>query len=117
MGPVTARAPLAAVCARCGARVLEVRWDHYWDTLIGTPLLDPVALDQQQIVACVITRVRLWQLQLDARGWRTSHRGPYWPPHPVPGHVLPEHRCGHAWDAFPVDLSGDTPTYPDIPPF
>jgi hypothetical protein len=114
---MTATTPLAATCTRCGAYVLEVRWDFHQDVLIGAPLLDPVSLDRQQVLACVITGVPLWQV--DTRGDRTitSHRTRFWPRHPVPGHIAPEHRCGHQWDAFPLELAPDPTTIPELCPF
>lgn len=115
---MTATAPLYMKCRRCDASVLEVRWDWQMDTLIGSPRLDPVALDYQQITACIITGVPLWQLhQRLVGGWLTSRRTRWWPTGPMPGHVVPEHACGACWDAFPVDLSTVETVYPDKPPF
>lgn len=115
---MTATSPLYASCRRCGAHILEVRWDWQLDTVIGTPRLDPVALDYQQITACVVAGIPLWQLQRQRLGnWVTSRRSFWWPRTPVDGHTLPAHACGARWDAFPVDLSTAPVTYPDTPPF
>ncbi len=115
---MTAVAPLYTNCARCGARVLEVRWDWQADILLGDPRLDPVALDHQQITACILIGVRLWQLQQRLTGtWTTSSRGRWWPRGPVTGHTLPEHACGRRWDAFPVDLATTPTPVPELCPF
>jgi hypothetical protein len=114
---VTTRAPLYATCARCSARVLEVRWDHRDNVLIGAPTLDPVGLDDQQILACVISDVPLWQVYLHAGVHVTSRRTRWWPVGPTSGHVAPAHRCGRVWDAFPLELAPDPYDLPDLCPF
>jgi hypothetical protein len=111
------KAPRYVTCPRCRARVLEVRWDFQMDVLIGMPLLDPVALQPLQIVACVITRVQLWQIHEHAGKTITSQRTPWWPRKPVDGEISPRHRCGHTWDAPALDLVPDEVVYPDQPPF
>lgn len=115
---MTATSPLYTSCFRCGTSVLEVRWDWQLNTLYGAPRLDPVALDYQQVTACIITGLPLWQLHRRLSGqWLTSHRTRWWPRAPMPGHIVPEHACAARWDAFPLDLSTTSPTYPDTPPF
>ncbi|WP_431800356.1 hypothetical protein [Microbacterium kunmingense] len=104
-------------CPRCRRRVLEVTWDYQADFLFGMPRLDPVTLDQQQIVACVITGVPLWQLHRNARGLLTSHRTRWWPRRPIPGHIVPEHHCTRQWDAFPIDLTTTDTVTPAEAPF
>ncbi len=115
---MSTRTPVITPCPHCRIDVLEARWDDQ-DGMppIGTARLDPVALDHQQRVACIITGVRLWQLQDSPLGLRTSLHTRWWPARPVNGHVLPAPRCGTTWDAFPVDLKPLTITYPDDPPF
>ncbi|MBP2420030.1 hypothetical protein [Microbacterium imperiale] len=119
MGQVTATAPLFAPCGWCGADVLQVRWDYRADLLIGDPRLDPVALDPQQVTACIIAGIPLWQLEQRLTGhWITSARSFYWPRRPVPGHIAPEHHCSRVWDAERLQLAPDAgTTYPDTPPF
>lgn len=114
---MTATTPLAATCTGCGARVLEVRWDWAEDILIGTPRLDPVTLDPQQVLACVIAGIPVWQVHEHAGRTVTSHRTAYWPRKPMPGHIAPEHACGRRWDAFPIDLAPDPTDIPDTCPF
>jgi hypothetical protein len=114
---MTATAPLYTACALCGGRVLEVRWDWHEGLLIGEPRLEPVSLDYQQVTACIIAGIRLWQLHEHAGKPVTSKRGPWWPRSPLPGHILPEHACGRVWDAFPVDLAPDPLNIPDTCPF
>ena len=114
---MTATAPLYIRCARCGRMVLEVRADWHDDVLIGEPRLDPVSLDRQQLTACILTGIRVWQLHQVAGSPVTSRRSRYWPRTPIAGHILPEHACARVWDAFPVDLARiDTPT-PEQCPF
>ena len=110
-------APLMTRCRRCDARVLEVRVDFQLGVLIGEPRIDPVSLDAVQITACIITGIRLWQIQERANTTITSSRSRHWPRHPVPGHTAPAHTCGRVWDAPPLDLAPDQPVYPDTPPF
>lgn len=114
---MSATTPRYVTCPRCRARVLEVRWDYQMDILIGTPLLDPVALGQLQIVACVITGVKLWQVHEHAGRPVTSRRSRWWPTKPVAGEISPEHRCKHTWDAPALDLAPEVTVYPDRPPF
>jgi hypothetical protein len=114
---MTTTTPLLAACPRCRARVLEVRWDHHEDTLIGAPALDPVTLDPHQVLACVVAGIPLWQVHEYAGHPVTSQRTAWWPTAPLPGHIAPAHRCGTAWDAFPLDLSPDTTLTPDTAPF
>lgn len=116
---MTATAPLLAPCGWCGAQVLQVRWDYQLDTVIGDPRLDPVALDQQQVTACIIAGIPLWQLQQRSTGrWITSARSRWWPRRPVDGSTVPEHDCSRRWDAVPAPFTPDPGiTYPDIAPF
>lgn len=115
---MTAVTPLYTRCRHCNAQILEVRWDWQDNVLIGDPRLDAVALDYQQITACIITGIRLWQLQQRLTGtWTTSRRTRFWPRTPIDGHTLPEHACGRRWDAFPVDLATPDTLIPDLCPF
>lgn len=114
---MTATTPILASCPRCRRRVLEVRWDHHEDTLIGEPTLEPVALDRQQITACVIAGIPLWLIHQHAGRTVTSHRTRWWPRTLVPGHTAPVHACGRIWDAFPITLAPDPHTTPDQCPF
>lgn len=114
---MTATTPLYATCPGCRGRVLEVRWDWHEDLLIGEPRLEPVSLDYQQVTACIITRIPLWQLHEHAGKPVTSKRSAWWPRRPVPGHILPTHACGRVWDAFPIDLSPDPDLIPETCPF
>lgn len=114
---MTTKSPRYVTCTRCRARVLEVREDYQLGVLIGTPLLDPVALQQLQVVACVITGVQLWQIHEHAGKHVTSSRSRWWPCRPVDGYIAPVHRCGHTWDAPALDLKPDEVVYPDQPPF
>lgn len=114
---MTATTPLLVACRACGARVLEVRWDYQQDTLIGEPRLDPIGLDHQQIVACIITGIRLWQIHEHARRHVTSRRTAWWPRKPVPGFTAPEHACGASWDALPISLAPEFTPIPDTCPF
>lgn len=114
---MTATTPLVAACPACRARVLEVRWDWQQDLLIGEPRLDLVTLDHQQVLACVIAGVPLWQLHEHAGRTVTSRRSQWWPRQKVPGHIVPEHACGRVWDAFPIDLSPEVDPIPEICPF
>ncbi len=114
---MTATTPLYAACRRCGGRVLEVRWDFQQDILIGAPRLEPVSLDYQQVTACVIAGIPLWQIHEHARKTVTSRRSRWWPRTPVPGHIAPEHGCGRVWDAFPLDLAPDLTPIPETCPF
>lgn len=105
----TSKSPLLTTCRRCAVPVLEVR-DDFRGILGGTPRLDPVNLDQQQILACIIVGTPLWQIQKRPLGnWVTSQRTRYWPRKPVDGYTAPEHKCGTIWDAFPVDLAPPQP--------
>lgn len=114
---MTATTPLLARCIRCGARVLEVRWDWQEGCLFGEPRLDPVSLDYQQVTACIVTGIPLWQVHEHARKPVTSRRRRWWPTHPIAGHIAPVHACGRVWDAFPLELAPDEPTYPTEAPF
>lgn len=114
---MTATTPVLVSCRRCGSRVLEVRWDWHGDTLIGEPHLDPVTLDPQQITACVIAGIPIWQVHQRANKTMTSRRSRWWPRSPVPGHIAPEHGCGRVWDAFPLDLAPDPSVVPEHCPF
>lgn len=114
---MSAKAPLAARCGRCSRRVLEVRADHHLGVLIGTPRLDPVGLTRDQVLACVLTGIRVWQIQEHAGKTATSLRTRYWPMRPVDGHTAPEHTCTRTWDAPALDLAPDEVVYPDQPPF
>lgn len=110
-------ASLFARCPRCDRQVLEVRADWDLGVLVGTPRLDAVQLDQEQIIACIITGLRLWQIQEHAGTTVTSSRSRWWPREPVPGHTVPEHSCGRVWDAPAIDLAPAEIVYPDQPPF
>lgn len=114
---MTTKTPILASCRRCGARVLEVRWDWRDDTLIGEPLLDPVSLDRHQVLACVLTDVALWQVQEHAGHPVTSRRTRWWPRRPIAGHTAPEHACGRVWDAFPISLAPNPTHIPDVCPY
>ncbi|HEY9310266.1 MAG TPA: hypothetical protein VIP82_20880 [Microbacterium sp.] len=114
---MTATTPLYATCSSCRGRVVEVRWDWQQDLLIGEPRLEPVALDYQQVTACVIAGIPLWQLHEHAGRPVTSRRTRWWPKRKVPGHILPEHACGRVWDAFPIDLAPDPALIPETCPF
>lgn len=114
---MTATTPLAAACTGCGRRVLEVRWDHRDDVLIGAPRIDGVSLDWQQVTACVLAGITLWQIHEWAGRVVTSRRTRYWPTKPIPGHIAPEHHCARTWDAFPLDLAPAETVTPDQPPF
>lgn len=105
-----ATAPLRTHCPRCGVTVLQVRWDWQENTIIGEPILDPVALDQTQILASVLTGIPLWQIQPRLGSWVTSQRGRWWPTGPTPGHTVPEHACGRHWAGPPVRLAHDPAT-------
>lgn len=109
--------PRYVTCPRCQACVLEARWDYQNDTLFGTPLLDPVALNSQQLVACVITDVPLWQVHKHAGRHVTSRRTHRWPTRPVPGATVPAHACGRTWPGQPLQLAPDPTTIPDTCPF
>lgn len=111
------KAPLFINCPRCGRRVLEVRDDFQLGVLVGTPRLDAVHLDPMQITACIITGLRLWQIQTRAGRLITSGRSRWWPTEPVPGFTVPEHSCSRVWDAPALDLAPDTAPTPDKPPF
>lgn len=111
------KAPRYVTCPRCRTQVLEVRDDYQLGVLIGTPLLDPVALQPRQIVACVIAGIRLWQVHEHAGRPVTSSRSRWWPKKPVPGDTSPVHRCGRIWDAPALDLVPDELTTPEQPPF
>lgn len=114
---MSATTPRYVTCPRCRARVLEARWDYQGDFLIGTPLLDAVALQPSQIVACVVTGIRLWQVHQHAGHTVTSRRTRWWPTRPVDGDVVAEHACGRVWDAPPLDLAPDPDVIPDVCPF
>lgn len=114
---MSTRTPIYVTCTGCRRQVLEVRWDHHQDILLEQARLDPVSLDHQQITACIIAEISLWQLHEHAGEPITSHRTRWWPRRRVPGHVLPEHACGRTWDAFPINLAPDPTLYPDTPPF
>lgn len=114
---MTATTPLYTACTACKARVLEVRWDFHQNMLLGAPRLDAVALDREQIIACIVIGIPLWQLHQHSNKTVTSHRTPWWPRHPVDGHIVPEHACGRTWDAFPIDLAPDVTPIPDTCPF
>jgi hypothetical protein len=109
--------PRYVTCPRCRSRVLEARWDFQMNTLIGTPLLQPVSLTPDQIVACIITSIPLWQVHEHAGKPITSRRTPWWPRGPIAGDIAPEHACGRTWDAPALDLAPDEIVYPDQPPF
>ncbi|WP_091232557.1 hypothetical protein [Microbacterium sp. 3J1] len=111
------KAPLFINCPRCNRRVLEVREDFELGVLVGTPRLDAVQLKPDHIVACIITGIRLWQIQERAGHTITSGRSRWWPREPVPGFTVPEHSCGRVWDAPAIDLAPDEIVYPDQPPF
>lgn len=111
------KAPLFINCPRCGRRVLEVREDFELGVLVGTPRLDAVQLDPMQITACIITGVRLWQIQKRAGKTITSGRSRWWPREPVPGVTVPEHSCGRIWEAPELNLAPPAvPTFAE-PPF
>jgi hypothetical protein len=114
---MTATAPLVAPCRRCGRRVLEVRADFQLGVLVGEPRIDPVRLDRDQVIACVLTGVRLWQIQEYAGSTTTSSRSRYWPQRPVDGHTAPEHTCGRVWSAPSLNLAPDEVVIPEQPPF
>lgn len=114
---MTATTPRYATCNRCGARVLEVRWDYQIDSLFGAPLLDPVVLDEQQIVACVIADIPLWQIHKHAGQHVTSRRTRWWPTSPMAGATSPLHACGRSWPAPALDIAPEPTTTPDTCPF
>ena len=114
---MTATTPLQATCNRCGRRVLDVRWDWHQDILIGEPRLELVTLDHQQVTACVIAGIPIWQIHEHAGRTITSHRTRHWPRKRIPGHIAPEHNCARVWDAFPIDLAPDPNHIPDTCPF
>jgi hypothetical protein len=114
---MTGTAPLAARCPRCGRRVLEVRRDYNLGVLVGDPRIDPVRLDRDQVLACVLVGIRLWQVQEHAGTTTTSSRDRWWPQSPVPGQIAPEHACERVWTAPALDLAPDEVTYPEQPPF
>lgn len=109
--------PVLVSCRRCRARVLEVRADWHEGIVIGEPRLDPVTLDRQQILACVITGIPLWQVHQHAGRPVTSLRTRWWPTKPLPGHTAPEHACRRTWEAFPLSLAPDPTLIPDTCPF
>ena len=117
------RPPLVESCPKCGRRVLAVREDDYHEFVIGRPLIDPVALNQQQVIACVLAGIDLWQVTRRVLGWVTAHRDVSWPyppkpgQPPYPGHIAPVHRCTATWDAPPIDTQPDRAPVPDKPPF
>lgn len=114
---MSTKAPLFVNCPRCSRRVLEVRADYELGVLVGTPRLDAVHLDPTQITACIITGLRLWQIQQHAGHTITSSRSRWWPRKPVDGVTVPEHSCGRIWDAAALDLAPAEVVYPDQPPF
>lgn len=114
---MTPTAPLATRCRWCGRRVLEVRRDEHLGVLIGEPRIDPVALDRDQVLACVLVGIRLWQVQKRGGTTTTSSRSRWWPRTPIPGHTAPEHACPRVWAAPALDLAPDEVTYPEQPPF
>ena len=114
---MTSKAPRYVTCTRCRVRVLEVRDDFQLGVLVGMPLLDPVALSQLQVVACVITGVQLWQVHEHAGKTVTSVRSRWWPRRPIDGEISPRHRCGTTWDAPALNLAPEETVYPDQPPF
>lgn len=114
---MTATAPLYTRCARCGVRVLEVRWDWAEGALFGEPRVDPVSLDREQLTACIVIGIQLWQVHPHAGRTVTSKRTRWWPRQPMPGYIAPVHACGRVWDAFPIDLAPDEITYPTEAPF
>lgn len=115
---MTTTSPLYAACHRCGARVLEVRWDFQENTLLGAPRLDPVTLNAEQHIACIVTGVSVWQVQRRRTGeWVTSHRNRWWPTRPVDGHTVPEHACGRRWEGPPLDIATSPSLTPEHCPF
>lgn len=114
---MSVKAPLETRCPRCGRGVLEVRDDWREGVLIGTPRIDPVALTADQIVACVLAGIRVWQVHQRAGRWVTSARSRWWPRRPIPGHIAPSHHCARAWDAPRLQLAPDASHVPDICPF
>lgn len=111
------RSPLVANCPRCGRRVLEVLADWAGEVLYGEPRLDPVSLDYQQVTACIVIGIPLWQIHDHAGRKVTSRRSRWWPRKPMAGHISPEHACGRVWDAFPLNLAPLETPIPDNPPF
>lgn len=111
------KSPLLINCPRCNRRVLEVREDFELGVLVGTPRLDPVHLDAMHITACIITGIRLWQIQKRAGRTITSGRSKWWPREPVSGFTVPEHSCSRVWDAPALDLAPVEPVRYDKPPF
>lgn len=114
---MSATAPLYTVCPTCRRRVLEVRHDWHEGILIGEPRIDPVTLDHQQVTACVIAGITLWQIHEHAGHHVTSKRSRWWPRRPIPGHIAPVHQCGRVWDAFPLNLAPADHPLPERCPF
>lgn len=114
---MSATAPLFIRCPRCTRDVLEVRMDFQLGVLVGNPRLDAVQLDQDQITACIIAGLRLWQIEQRAGRLYTSGRSRWWPSQPVPGFIVPEHSCSRVWDAPALNLAPPAlPTFAE-PPF
>jgi len=116
---MTATSPLIVTCPRCRRRVLAARWDHHENTLIGQPVIDPIALTTQQILACIITGTRLWQIYPHNGHTVTSHRTRWWPTHQnhPGGHTAPEHDCDTHWAAPTLNLAPDPVLTPADCPF
>lgn len=114
---MSAVTPLMTACRRCGRHVLEVRIDFDLGVPVGTPRIDPVTLTPEQVVACVITDVPLWQVYEHGGRTVTSQRGRLWPREPMPGDTVPEHACTRTWTGPPLVLAQPkTPTLTE-PPF
>jgi len=114
---MTAITPLMTVCGRCGRHVLEVRVDFDLGLLVGSPRIDPVELDNTQVVASVITGVPLWQVYEHGGRTVTSQRGRLWPREPMPGVIAPEHDCARTWTGPPLVLAQPMPAALTEPPF
>lgn len=112
-----AKAPLAARCGRCGRDVLEARDDWHQGVLLADPRIDPVDLSADQLLACVIAGIQVWQLHQVAGRWVTSLRSRYWPRRPVDGPIAPAHDCDRTWSAPRLNLAPDVTHVPDACPF
>lgn len=110
-----------ALCRHCGAVILTGEWDDAMGCLMPLVRLDPTPLDQDSLLACVLTGRRLWWITPTAsHDWIATFQAPCMlsliPEGPDGAVTVPEHLCGCMFGTH-LPRPPTAAQQPDKPPF
>lgn len=91
-----------ALCIHCGALIYTTDWDDVYGVFVPRMRVDPTPLDQQAILACVLTGRVMFTACRCAGGWVLGDRSAAtlaWQGSPDGALVLPQHVCGARFDS------------------